>query len=107
MIGFSFPVVGDVIPITTPGMARSDGTHVWPVTVRGLYRYRNPEENSRNILTAAGDAGRSAAHSRGVARNLRQPDPVGLEFDISPPAGTGLSAHHSCTLRREPTPQLA
>jgi putative ABC transport system permease protein len=42
--------VGDVIPITTPGMARSDGTHVWPVTVRGLYRYRNPQENSRNIL---------------------------------------------------------
>ena len=48
MIGFSFPVVADVIPITTPGMARSDGTHVWPVTVRGLYRYRNPEENCRN-----------------------------------------------------------
>jgi putative ABC transport system permease protein len=42
--------VGDVIPLTTPAMARADGTHVWPLTVRGIYRYRNPEENSRNIL---------------------------------------------------------
>jgi putative ABC transport system permease protein len=42
--------LGDVIPITMPGVARSDGTHVWPLTVRGTFRYRNPEENTRQIL---------------------------------------------------------
>ncbi len=31
--------LGDVIPLTTPSMARSDGTHVWPFTVRGIYHY--------------------------------------------------------------------
>jgi putative ABC transport system permease protein len=42
--------VGDVIPLTTPSMARSDGTHSWPFTVRGIYHYRNPLENPRNVL---------------------------------------------------------
>jgi len=42
--------VGDVIPLTTPSMARSDGTHTWAFTVRGIYHYRNPIENPRNIL---------------------------------------------------------
>jgi putative ABC transport system permease protein len=42
--------VGDVIPITMPGVTRTDGTHVWPMTVRGTYRYHDPEENTRQIL---------------------------------------------------------
>jgi putative ABC transport system permease protein len=42
--------VGDVIPITIPNLAKADGTHVWPVTIRGLWRYRNPAETSHNIL---------------------------------------------------------
>ena len=42
--------LGDVIPITMPGAARTDGTNVWPMTVRGTFRYHNPEENTRQIL---------------------------------------------------------
>jgi putative ABC transport system permease protein len=42
--------LGDVIPITMPGVARTDGTHVWPMTVRGTYRYHDPAENTRQIL---------------------------------------------------------
>ncbi len=42
--------VGDVIPITIPNLAKADGTDVWPVTIRGLWRYRNPAETSHNVL---------------------------------------------------------
>lgn len=42
--------VGDVIPVTMPAAARTDGTTVWPMTVRGTFRYHNPEENTRQIL---------------------------------------------------------
>jgi len=42
--------VGDTVPITLPGAVRSDGTNVWPVTIRGLWRYRNPAENAQRIL---------------------------------------------------------
>ena len=42
--------VGDTVPITLPGAVRTDGTNVWPVTIRGLWRYRNPAENARRIL---------------------------------------------------------
>ena len=41
---------GDVIPITMPGTTRTDGTNVWPMTVRGTFRYHNPAENPRQIL---------------------------------------------------------
>jgi hypothetical protein len=36
--------------MTIPGAARADGTTVWPITVRGTYRYHNPQENTRQIL---------------------------------------------------------
>ncbi|MEJ0005192.1 MAG: ABC transporter permease [Steroidobacteraceae bacterium] len=42
--------LGDVIPITMPGTPRVDGTTVWPMTVRGIFRYHNPAENPRQIL---------------------------------------------------------
>jgi putative ABC transport system permease protein len=42
--------VGDVIPITIPNLPKADGTHLWPVTIRGLWRYRNPAETSHNVL---------------------------------------------------------
>jgi putative ABC transport system permease protein len=42
--------VGDVIPITIPGLAKADGTHVWTVTIRGLWRYTNTSEASHNLL---------------------------------------------------------
>ncbi|MGC1458751.1 MAG: ABC transporter permease [Steroidobacteraceae bacterium] len=42
--------VGDVIPITIPSVDKADGSHVWPVTIRGLWRYRNPAESAQNIL---------------------------------------------------------
>jgi len=42
--------VGDVIPITVPWLAKTDGTRVWNFTVRGLFHYKNPEESPRQIL---------------------------------------------------------
>jgi putative ABC transport system permease protein len=42
--------IGDVIPITIPGAVRSDGSKVWPMTVRGTFRYHNPEEATRQML---------------------------------------------------------
>ena len=42
--------IGDIIPITIPGAAHADGSTVWPMTVRGLYRYQDPAENPRQIL---------------------------------------------------------
>jgi putative ABC transport system permease protein len=42
--------VGDVIPITIPDIAKADGSHVWPATIRGLWHYRNTSEASHNIL---------------------------------------------------------
>jgi len=42
--------IGDVVPFTMPGTARSDGSHVWPMTVRGTFHYRNPAENPRQVL---------------------------------------------------------
>ncbi|HEV2702607.1 MAG TPA: FtsX-like permease family protein [Steroidobacteraceae bacterium] len=42
--------VGDVIPITIPGLAKADGSHVWTVTIRGLWRYTNTAEASHNLL---------------------------------------------------------
>jgi putative ABC transport system permease protein len=41
---------GDVIPITIPGAVRSDGSKVWPMTVRGTFHYHNPEESPRQML---------------------------------------------------------
>jgi putative ABC transport system permease protein len=42
--------VGDVIPITVPWLARTDGKTVWEFTVRGIFRYKDPEESPRQIL---------------------------------------------------------
>jgi putative ABC transport system permease protein len=42
--------VGDVMPVTLPTVARADGSHVWPVTIRGLWSYRNPSENLPRVL---------------------------------------------------------
>lgn len=42
--------IGDVIPITMPETTRTDGSNVWPLTVRGTFRYHNPAENPRQIL---------------------------------------------------------
>lgn len=42
--------VGDVIPVTIPNLAKNDGTQVWPVTIRGLWHYRNPAEDLPRIL---------------------------------------------------------
>ena len=42
--------LGDVIPITIPGAVRSDGSKVWPMTVRGTFHYHNPEESPRQML---------------------------------------------------------
>ena len=42
--------VGDVIPITVPWLAKTDGTHVWNLTIRGIFHYKNPEESPRQIL---------------------------------------------------------
>jgi putative ABC transport system permease protein len=42
--------IGDVIPITIPGAVRTDGSKVWPMTVRGTFHYHNPEEATRQML---------------------------------------------------------
>jgi len=42
--------VGDVIPVTVPYLERTDGTRVWNLNVRGLYRYKDPAENARQII---------------------------------------------------------
>jgi putative ABC transport system permease protein len=42
--------VGDTIPITIPGAPRTDGSTVWPMTVRGTFHYRNPDEQTRQML---------------------------------------------------------
>jgi len=42
--------IGDVIPITVTYLPKVDGTRVWNFTVRGLFRYKDPEENPRQIL---------------------------------------------------------
>jgi len=42
--------VGDVIPITVPGTAKTDGTRVWTFNVRGIFHYKDPAESPRQIL---------------------------------------------------------
>ncbi len=42
--------VGDVIPITVPWLAKTDGTRVWNFTVRGIFHYKDPAESPRQIL---------------------------------------------------------
>lgn len=42
--------VGDVVPVTIPGLARTDGSHVWTFTIRGVWRYTNTAEASHNLL---------------------------------------------------------
>jgi putative ABC transport system permease protein len=42
--------LGDVIPVTIPGAVHSDGSKVWPMTVRGTFHYHNPEEATRQML---------------------------------------------------------
>jgi putative ABC transport system permease protein len=42
--------VGDSLPIVTPGVLKEDGTNVWTFTVRGIYRYSDPDENPREVL---------------------------------------------------------
>ncbi len=55
--------LGDVIPITIPGAVRTDGSKVWPMTVRGTFHYHNPEEATRQMLWHYEylDAGRARA----------------------------------------------
>jgi len=36
--------LGDVVPITMPGISKRDGTHVFTFTIRGIWHYRDPEE---------------------------------------------------------------
>jgi putative ABC transport system permease protein len=36
--------IGDVVPITMPGITKLDGTHVFTFTIRGIWHYRDPAE---------------------------------------------------------------
>ncbi len=36
--------LGDVVPITMPGIVKLDGTHVFDFTIRGIWHYRDPAE---------------------------------------------------------------
>lgn len=36
--------LGDVVPITMPGITKRDGTHVFTFTIRGIWHYRDPDE---------------------------------------------------------------
>jgi putative ABC transport system permease protein len=36
--------IGDVVPITMPGIDKRDGTHVFNFNIRGIWHFRDPEE---------------------------------------------------------------
>jgi putative ABC transport system permease protein len=36
--------LGDIVPITMPGITKLDGTHVFYFTIRGIWHYRDPAE---------------------------------------------------------------
>ena len=42
--------VGDRLPLTTPGIQKTDGTNVWDFEVVGIYAYTNPDENPRQAI---------------------------------------------------------
>ncbi len=42
--------LGDVVPITMPGITKLDGTHVFYVTIRGIWRYRDPAEGHEQLF---------------------------------------------------------
>ena len=50
LVGLHGWKVGDVIPITVPWIAKTDGTRTWNLTIRGTFHYKDPEESKRQIL---------------------------------------------------------
>ncbi|MGB6450912.1 MAG: ABC transporter permease [Steroidobacteraceae bacterium] len=42
--------LGDVVPITMPGITKLDGTHVFTFTIRGIWHYRDPAEGHNQFF---------------------------------------------------------
>ncbi len=67
--------VGDVIPITVPWLARPTARRSGEFTVRGIFRYKDPEESPRQILFHYEylDESRVEARHRGIHRRDHRP----------------------------------
>lgn len=58
--------LGDVVPITMPGITKLDGTHVFYFTIRGIWHYRDPAEGHQQFFFHYKYVDESRATDRGT-----------------------------------------
>lgn len=58
--------LGDVVPITVPGITKRDGTHVFDLTIRGIWHYRDPAEGHGQLFFHYSYLDESRATERGT-----------------------------------------
>lgn len=57
--------LGDVVPITMPGITKLDGTHVFNFTIRGIWHFRDPAEGHNQFYCHYTYVDESRADDRG------------------------------------------
>jgi putative ABC transport system permease protein len=58
--------LGDVVPITMPGITKLDGTHVFNFTIRGIWHFRDPAEGHSQFYCHYTYVDESRANDRGT-----------------------------------------
>jgi putative ABC transport system permease protein len=58
--------IGDIVPITMPGITRLDGSHVFPLTIRGIWHFRDPAEGHNQLYYHYTYLDQSRATDRGT-----------------------------------------
>jgi putative ABC transport system permease protein len=58
--------LGDIVPITMPGITKVDGTHVFYFTIRGIWHYRDPDEGHTQFYYHYSYLDESRATDRGT-----------------------------------------
>ncbi len=58
--------LGDIVPITMPGITKLDGTHVFYFTIRGIWHFRDPEEGHNQLYYHYSYLDESRASERGT-----------------------------------------
>jgi putative ABC transport system permease protein len=58
--------LGDIVPITMPGISKLDGTHVFYFTIRGIWHFRDPAEGHNQFYYHYSYLDESRATERGT-----------------------------------------
>ena len=58
--------LGDVVPITMPGITKLDGTHIFYFTIRGIWHFRDPAEGHNQFYYHYAYLDESRASERGT-----------------------------------------